>query len=110
MAEPIEVTIEYLPEWTDANALVIPLGNDLYRLARVPMWPTRLDLTAPARDRLRPTPRERKHLPDFGDVIEARPGEAGVLHFIRVVERAGVPTALAEREAEGGGAASGDAV
>jgi hypothetical protein len=30
--------------------------------------------------------------------------------FVRVVERAGVPTALAEREAEGGGAASGDAV
>jgi len=37
MHEPVAVSIEYLAEWVDDEALVTPLGEDLYRLELDPM-------------------------------------------------------------------------
>jgi len=87
MTEPIDVSIDYLPGWTDENARVTPLGDDLYRLELQPMWAWRVDLQG-GRDALRPRAGERRRLPDCGDVIEAREIAPGLLQFVRVVERA----------------------
>jgi hypothetical protein len=87
MPEPIDVSIEYLPEWVDDDALVTPLGNDRYRLELQPMSHLTLDLQ---RNRLRRLPRaaQRKRMPSYGDIIEAREIGPGALRFVQVVERA----------------------
>jgi hypothetical protein len=87
VSEPIDVSIGYLPGWIDENALVSPLGDDLYRLELQPMWSWQIDLQR-GRDLLRPRAGERRRLPDYGDVIEACEIAPGLLRFVRVVERA----------------------
>lgn len=87
MPDPIDVSIEYLPEWVDDEALVTPLGNDRYRLELQPMSDLTVDLQ---RNRIRRFPRagQRKRMPSYGDIIEAREITPGALRFVRVVERA----------------------
>jgi hypothetical protein len=88
MSERIEVSIDYLPGWVDENALVTPLGDDLYRVELQPMWSCKIDLQGSGRDALRPRAAERRRLPECGDVIEAREIAPGFLRFVSVVERA----------------------
>lgn len=87
MSEPIDVSIDYPPGWVDENALVIPLGDDLYRLELQPMWAWQVHLQG-GRHAVRPRAGERRRLPDCGDVIEAHEIAPGLLRFVRVVERA----------------------
>ena len=87
MHEPVAVSIEYLAEWVDDEALVTPLGEDLYRLELDPMPKITMSLRN-GRVRRYPRAGDRKRIPRYADVFEA--GEIGpqALRFVRVVERA----------------------
>jgi hypothetical protein len=87
MDEPIEVSIEYLPEWVDDEALVTPLGAGLYRQELDPM--PKIWMAFPnGRIRRYPRAAERKRIPYHGDVFEAVEIGPQALRFVRVVERA----------------------
>ena len=87
MHEPVAVSIEYLADWVDHEALVTPLGEGLYRLELDPMPKLTMSLRT-GRFRRYPRAGDRKRVPRYGDVFEAREIGPQALRFVRVVERA----------------------
>ena len=87
MHEPVAVSIEYLAEWVDDQALVTPLGEGLYRLELDPMPKFTMSLRS-GRVRRYPRAGDRKRVPRYGDVFEAREIGPQALRFVQVVARA----------------------